>query len=376
VRFRVEHDAFASAVGWAARVLPMRPAVPVLAGLRLRAGEAGVGLSCFDYEVSAQSAVEAVVEEQGEVLVSGRLLAEIVRSLPQRPLELAEEGARVRLSCGSVSYTLPTLPLEDFPALPPTPPEAGSVAADVFAHAVRQLAPAAGRDDTLPMLTGIHIGFAGDELRMASSDRYRIAVRDLWWQPEQDAGESVALVPARTLVEVARSLTPGTNVYLGLPQEAERAGTGILGVANAGRTTTTRLIDGEFPRYAHRFPRDFAARAVMTVAPTVEAVKRVALVAERNAPITLSFTADHVMLQAGSGNQAHAQEVLEVAYEGEDMTIAFSPQFLLDGMGAVDAPEACLSLVAPHKPAVISAPVQQEGVTPDFRYLVMPLRIA
>lgn len=378
MRFRVEREAFAEAVAWTARALPNRPTIPVIAGMRLDAagGDAAeVRLSGFDYEVSARAAVEIDAEEPGSVLVSGRLLAEIIRNLPPHPVDVAADGPRVVVSCGATRFTLPTLPLEDYPDLPEMPKVAGSTRADVFGNAVRQVTFAASRDDTLPMLTGVHFSFAKDSVTLAATDRYRIAVRDMWWRSESPEAEAEALVPARTLAETARALLSDTNVDIALAGApgSGAAGEGMIGFENGGRRTTTRLIDSDFIKYAHRFPTEFEARAEISVAPMVEAVKRVSLVAERGAPLHLAFRPGEAVLEAASGEEAQAREGVPVEYEGSEMNVAFAPQYFLDGLTAVESSTAYLGLTAPTKPAVISG-AAAEGETPDFRYLVMPLR--
>ncbi|MFC3999909.1 DNA polymerase III subunit beta [Nocardiopsis sediminis] len=380
MKFRVDRDAFADAVAWTARALPARPAVPVLAGMRLDlpGAESGLRLSGFDYEVSARAEVEVTGGEPGAVLVSGRLLAEIARNLPAEPVDVESDGTRVLVTCGSARFTLLTLPLEDYPTLPDMPRTAGSLAADAFATAVRQVSPAASRDDTLPMLTGVNVGFAGDSLTLAATDRYRIAVRELWWKPEQADLSASALVPARTLHDTARSLVSGSNVHIALSTAAAAGGTapgeGMIGFENGGRRTTTRLIDSDFVGYESRFPAEFEAHAEIATAPLLEAVKRVALVADRNTPVRLSFSADEVVLEAGSGDDAQAAEAMDVQYQGEPMRISFSPSYLLDGLGGVQGETAHLNFTKPTKPVVISEAPAGEDTRPEFRYLVMPLR--
>lgn len=385
MRFRADRDAFADAVNWTARALPTRPAVPVLAGMRLDITDAAADtlrLSGFDYEVSARAAVDVRVDEPGSVLVSGRLLAEIVRNLPPHPVEMRVDGSRALLTCGSARFTLLTLPIEDYPSLPPMPDVTGFLPSDVFAAAVRQVSPSASRDDTLPMLTGVDLAFAGDTVFFAATDRYRIAVREVRWRPRVPEVSASALVPARTLTETARALTPGGDVAIALSSVAEdgRAlltpGEGMIGFEHAGRRTTTRLIDSDFISYDSRFPTEFAARAEVPAAALVEAVKRVALVADRGTPLRLAFNRDEVVLEAGSGDDAQAVEALDVTFEGEPMRIAFSPQYFLDGLGAVESENAFLNFTAPTKPAVITGAPPEAGDAPDFRYLVMPLRVA
>ena len=203
MKIQVDRDALADAVAWTARALPARPAIPVLACMRLHAGE-DLTLSSFDYDVSAQASVPVVAEEEGTVLVSGRLLAEITRSLPARPVEISADGTRATLTCGSATFTLLTMPVEDYPTLPGMPPAAGSVGSDAFASAVGQSATAAARDDTLPGLTGVRIEIENDTLTLVSTDRYRLAVRELRWNPVRPGLSASVLVPARALLDTAR----------------------------------------------------------------------------------------------------------------------------------------------------------------------------
>ena len=187
MKFRVEHDTLADAVAWVARALPSRPVVPVLSGMRLDAGD-GLTLSCFDYELSATAHLPADVVQAGTALVPGRLLAEITRSLPGQPAEFRSDGEEVTLACGSAEFALVSLPTAEYPALPPAPPLAGTIDGGELAAAVAQVLPAASRDDTLPMLTAVCLDIRGAVMTLAATDRYRLAVRDLDWQPGQPAG--------------------------------------------------------------------------------------------------------------------------------------------------------------------------------------------
>jgi len=235
MKFRVERDVLGEAVAWVARALPSRPVVPVLAGMLIEAGD-GLVLSCFDYEVSARIRVDADVAEGGTALVPGRLLAEITRSLPTQPAEFTSSGEEVSLSCGGAEFTLVSLPAGDFPALPEPPPAAGTVDGGVLAAAAGQVVPAASRDDTLPMLTGVCLDFDGDTLTLAATDRYRLAVRELPWAPADPDVRAVALVPARTLADVARTMTAGVPVTIafGVGVSVGGVGSGVGGVSSSG----------------------------------------------------------------------------------------------------------------------------------------------
>lgn len=376
MKFRVERDVLAEAVTWTARTLPTRPPAAVLAGVRIEAAPDGtLTLSTFDYEVSARSEVAAEVDTPGSVLVSGRLLAEISRALPAKPVELELEGTRVNVICGSSRFTLLTMPVEDYPSLPEMPELAGSVDAEEFAAAIGQVTIAAGRDETLPLLTGVKVEISGERLTLLATDRYRLAMREMTWRPTTPTIERQALVRARTLSDVARSLTSAGSIEISLAESAD-----IIGFEAGGRHTTSLLVDGEYPPVRRLFPEQTTTHTVTESAALTEAAKRVALVAERNTPIRLTFTEGQVVLEAGQGDDAQASEALESTLVGEEITTAFNPQYLLDGLGALGSPYTRLSFTHPTKPAVMSGQEEGSGDSPDssdtFRYLLQPIRFA
>ena len=359
MKFQVERDALAEAVGWASRALPSRPVIPVLSGLLLEAAADGLTLSCFDYEVSARVEVAAEVAEPGMVLVPGRLLAEITRSLPSLPVEFADDPEGVGLTCGSASFTLVTLPLEEYPDLPELPQIAGIVDGGMLSAAIGQVAPAASRDDTLPMLTGVNIEVEGETMTLVATDRYRLAVRDLPWSPVPPGRTGEFLVPARTLADAARTMAPGEQVTIRLRSDgssgpvtsqpddpgagvrpaaggppARRGGDAMIGFEAGGRRLTTRLIAGEYVKYRSRFPADLPCRADMPAGPFTEAVRRVSLVAERGSAVRLSFGASQVTIEAETQGRARAREIVRADFAGTEPVIAFSPHFLLDGIAA------------------------------------------
>ncbi len=377
MRIVVERDVLADAVAWTARALPARPTVPVLAGMRLAASQGELTLSSFDYDVSALATLPAEVTEPGSALVSGRLLAEISRSLPDRPVQLASDGARAVLSCGSATFSLLTMPEDEYPALPQMPPAAGTVGSDAFATAVNQTAVAAGRDDTLPSLTGIRIEIDGDRLTLISTDRYRLAIRELRWTPSRPDMSAAVLVPARALTDTARSLTTAAEVSiaLALPGEEGAGGEGMIGFEAGGRRTTTRLLGGEFPRVRSLLPTSVSTSAEVATALLAESVRRVALVAEKNTAVRLRFTPGQLALEAGTGDEAQAEEVIEAAFDGDELMIAFNPSYLTDGLSAVDSDTTRISFTEPGKPALLTGKPGPDG-NPDYRYLLMPFRLA
>lgn len=380
MKFRVDRDALADAVAWAARSLASRPTMPVLAGLLLTVSDDVLSISGFDLEASTEIEVPVTAGETGQALVSGRLLADITKALPPHPVDVAIDGARLTISCGSSRFSLPTMPVEDYPKLPVMPSTAGTVDAAGFATAVAQVAVAAGRDDTLPMLTGVRLEIEGTKLTLAATDRYRLAVRELEWQPQDPGAEAVqVLVPARTLHDAARSLAGSETLTIALA--AGGSGEGIIGFTGTagGRSSrsTTRLLDATFPPYRSLLPTEHAAAAEVTVTALVEAVKRVALVAERSAPVRMAFDDKLVELSAGgdgsSPDSGRADEQLEVDYEGDPLTTAFNPQFLLDGLTSLGTTSARMLFTSANKPVVLR-PEQGEGAA-DYTYLIMPVRL-
>ncbi|MGH8970637.1 MAG: DNA polymerase III subunit beta, partial [Actinomycetes bacterium] len=212
-------------------------------------------------------------------------------------------------------------------------------------------------------------------ITMAATDRYRLAVRELAWTPEQTGLSALALVPARTLADTAKSLASADKVTVAL--SAGGSGDGLIGFEGSGRLTTSRLLDGEFPKYRSLLPTESQSVATVETAALTESVRRVALVAERNSPIRLSFTDGALTLEAGSGDEAQASESLDAGLAGDDISIAFNPGYLLDGLGALDAAHARLSFTEPSRPAVLSgASTADAPVDDDYRYLLMPVRLS
>ncbi|WP_375001291.1 DNA polymerase III subunit beta [Aeromicrobium sp. CTD01-1L150] len=378
MRFRIDRDTFADAVAWTARSLPNRPSVPVLAGLLIETSGDGLTLSGFDYETSTRATLPAEVSDDGRALVSGRLLAEIVKSLPAKPVDVVLEGTKVQVSCGSARFSLQTMPVEEYPQLPEMPTASGTIKAEQFATAVAQASAAAGRDEMLPLLTGVRLELEGSTISLMATDRFRASLRELEWFPEAGDASANALVPAKVLGETARSLVSGSDVTIAV--STGEAGDGLIGfegvVGNGARRTTTRLLEGDFPRVRQLFQAQAETVAHVSTTELVDAVKRVALVAERNTPVRLTFADGQLLLEAGSGDEAQASESIEASIQGQDISIGFNPNYLLEGLGVMSEPVVHLSFTQHTKPAALSG-VQEIGADPDgaFRYLIMPVRL-
>ncbi|HKC28241.1 MAG TPA: DNA polymerase III subunit beta [Jatrophihabitans sp.] len=375
MKFRVERDALADAVAWAARSLASRPTLPVLAGLLLKVEGEQLSVSGFDLEASTEVDLEVTAGAPGQALVSGRLLADISRALPPHPVDVTVDGTRLSIVCGSAKFSLPMMPVDDYPKLPRMPTTAGTVGGAEFATAVSQVAVAAGRDDTLPMLTGVRLEIEADKLTLAATDRYRLAVRELAWNPNDPTSASAqVLIPARALADAAKSLAQSEELTIAL--SAGGAGEGIIGFSGTtngrGSRATTRLLDATFPPYRSLLPSEWASSAEVAVPMLVEAVKRVALVTDRNAPVRMEFADGALSLTAGGDDEGRAEEQLEVAYDGEPIATAFNPQFLLDGLGALSSGTARMLFTSATKPVVLRP---ETADADEYTYLIMPVRL-
>jgi DNA polymerase III subunit beta len=385
LKFRLVREDFADAVAWVARNLPTRPTVPVLAGVLLTGSDDGLTISGFDYEVSAEVRVAAEIASPGSVLVSGRLLSDITRALPAKPVDVSVEGSRVSLTCGSARFSLPTMAVEDYPALPTLPEYTGVISSELFAEAIGQVAVAAGRDDTLPMLTGIRVEISGEKVVLAATDRFRLAVRELTWSTESADIEAAVLVPAKTLAEAAKAGADGADVHLSLGAGSAVGKEGLLGIRSDAKRSTTRLLDAEFPKFRQLLPTEHTAVATIGVAELTEAIKRVALVADRGAQVRLEFADDALRLSAGADDVGRAEEDLPVAFSGDPLTIAFNPTYLTDGLGSLHSQRVTFGFTTPSRPAVLRPAGEDDGsvgasgpfpaAQTDYVYLLMPVRL-
>ncbi|KZS71710.1 DNA polymerase III subunit beta [Mycobacterium kansasii] len=385
LKFRLVKESFAEAVSWVAKNLPTRPAVPVLSGVLLTGSDDGLTISGFDYEVSAEVQVAAEIASPGSVLVSGRLLSDITRALPNKPVDFYVDGNRGALTCGNARFSLPTMAVEDYPTLPTLPDDTGTLPSDLFAEAISQVAIAAGRDDTLPMLTGIRVEIAGHTVVLAATDRFRLAVRELTWTALSPDIEASVLVPAKTLAEAAKANSDGSDVRLSLGAGTGVGKDGLLGISGNGKRSTTRLLDAEFPKFRQLLPVEHTAVATADVAELTEAIKLVALVADRGAQVRMEFAEGTLRLSAGADDVGRAEEDLAVDFAGEPLTIAFNPTYLTDGLGSLHSERVSFGFTTPGKPALLR-PASAEDATPtgsgpfaavptDYVYLLMPVRL-
>ena len=373
MKLRVEHDVFADAISWVAHTIPSRPSLPVLAGIRIEAFKDGtVALSSYDPDIASHVAIEAAVNEPGEILVHGRLLADFARALPNRPIDMQVSGSKLEVTCGSSRIVMQSMPLEDYPAAPDMPDLTGAVDGALWQEAVAQVVSAASNDDTLPLLISVCIEIEGRQVSLMATDRYRLAVRDLEWEPTRDDVQERILIRASRLSDIAKSLGSAGKVEISV-DDGNRGG--VIGFSAAGRQNVARLIDGDYPQVRNLFPSDVSGHAVVNRQEMLDAIKRARLVVEKNSAVRLSFSEGQVILEAGQGDNAQTSEALEATLAGEDIVMAFNPGFLQEGLSSTSAEYIRLSFTSPSKPAVLTA--QREigsDDSQDFRLLLMPIR--
>ena len=372
MKFLVEPSELVDAVNWVARSLSTRPIKPELLGIMIDV-DTSITLTGSDLETSTKAILKADISAKGKVLVPGRLLAEIARALPNKPITFTLDGTRVLVTAGTAKFTLPTLSVNEYPNLPELPETAGVIPSDVFANAVNQVAVAAGKDDSLPTLTGVHIEINHNKITLAATDRYRLAVRELNWQAKNSNIEINTLVRARTLSDAAKSLTAHSQVTLALsPTNSNEK---LIGFLSELKTMTSRTLDGTFPPFKHLLPSESVAEATIEVTPFLDSVRRVALVTDKTVPLRLIFSHNSLQLEAGAGEDAQATEELEIIYSGEPINIAFNPQYLTDGLQAIGTPFVQINFTGASKPAVLTGKHELAGVRDStYQYLLMPMR--
>lgn len=389
VSFRVAKDDLANAVSWVARSLPSKVTQPVLRAMLITADDNGLELTGFDYEVSTRVRIPAEIGEPGRIAVAGKLIADIVATLPNKPVEIeAENDSKVLVTCGSSRFELPIIPLDDYPQLPTLPEVTGTINPQLFAEAVSQVVSAAGKDDTLPMLTGVHMAINGSNIELTATDRFRLAMRTLEWDPASPDVEAKLLVPAKTLQDNARSLDPHLNtpIEIAVGTGDNIGGDGLFGLHADNRETTTRMLDADFPNIQPLLPKTHTAMASIEIAPLQEAIRRVSLLTDRNAQIRMQFSEGQVILSAGGSDTGNAEETLACAFTGRDeLIIAFNPGYLKDGLSVVHTDRVVFGFTEPSRPAILIPEPEQlpeadeDGAFPtpetNFTYLLMPVRL-
>jgi DNA polymerase-3 subunit beta len=364
LRITVSKDELAAKLAVVARAVSTRTTVLVLGVIQLRAEAGQLHLSATDMEVSLRATVEAQVADEGTVVVPGKLLLDIARSLPDSDvtIEHKPEEAVVVVTAGTANYRLHTYSSEDFPRLPEIE-DAGlhGIDREALVETVARVGRSASRDESRPVLTGILVRFEPGKIVMAATDSYRLAVKET--PVEGTLPELEAIIPARALQELARIAGTSDEIQLGLQENHV-----VFGAE--GTWLTTRRIDGQFPNYRQLLPEQFEYELPLPREELLEVVRRVSLMAQRNSPLRLRFADGELTVSAVTQDVGEARESLPAPYTGEAMEIGFNAEFLRDGLDSVDSDSIKFKLISPLRPAVL------EGDTDDYVYLIVPIRLA
>jgi DNA polymerase-3 subunit beta len=360
-------DELAERLQVAGRGVSTRTSVQILAGILLRAADGRLSLSATDMEISLRVSLEAQVEDEGSVVVPGRLLVDIVRLLPTGEVTVshrAEEGV-VELVCGSASYRLHTYAAEDFPRLPEVDDAAAfTVDKGAFVDTIAKVSRSASRDESRPVLTGVLVRFEGDKLVMAATDSYRLSVKETALT-EGPGREVEAIVPARALGELARIAQGGEAGSLQVGVQENQV---VFGVDDVW--LTARRIDGQFPNYKQLLPETFEAEVTMPREEFLDVVRRTSVLAQRKSPLRLRFEDGELTVSAQTQDVGEARESLPISYSGEVIEVGFNAEFLRDGLESVSDENVRVKLISPLRPGLI------HGESDDFLYLIMPIRLA
>lgn len=366
LKLTTKREELVSKLSTVSRAVSTRAATQALSGILLSADGAGARLAATDGEMGLREALEAEVSGEGAILLPGRLLSELARSLGDETveIELRESERDVEIRSGGSNFHLRVLPAEDFPSLPDEGAEPLKIPAAALAETVELVARAASRDDMRPVLTGVLVTASGQEMTMVATDSYRLAVKRTELE-SAIGGELEANIPAKALRELGRLVAAGeveeVSVSL-LPNQAVfRAGEILL---------NTRLIDGQFPNFRQLLPESYDHDVRLPRPEFLDVVRRVSQLAQRNAPLRLAFAQGELKVSASTPDVGDAEETMPAAFEGESLEIGFNPEFLRDGIESVAGDEVMLRLISPLRPGLLQ-PVDSE----DFRYLVMPIRL-
>ncbi|MEZ5061069.1 MAG: DNA polymerase III subunit beta [Solirubrobacterales bacterium] len=366
MQLKAERDPLLDGLQTAARALSTRTTLPSLGGIMLIAAGGKLTARATDSELAVSVEVDAEVEGEGQLLLPGRLLADVARALPQGPVTISERSAEhdVEIKAGTAQFHLRLLDAEDFPRLPELEGETITMPAPALAETVERVARAASRDEVRPILTGIMVSVEGNSLTMVATDSYRLSVK------RTELADAVAEpfeanVPARAMRELARVVPQGgvEEVQVAMPGNQIVFGAG-------GVTLSSRLIDGQFPNYRQLLPDAFDHDVKLPRGELLDVTRRIRYLAQRNAPLKMAFAEGELTVAAETPEIGDASESMPCAFSGEAMEIAFNPQFFIEGVESVETEEVVLRLTSPLRPGLL-----QPAGSEDFSYLVMPIRL-
>lgn len=369
MRLTVDRTALVDKLNILARGASTRSALPVLSGVLLQAGEGRLDLFATDMELSIKASLVTNVEQDGDIVVPARLFTDVVRNLPSETVSIEAGEAAVKVTAGRAEFSLNSWPASDFPQTSSFNMDGSlSIGRGPFVETLGKVGRAASRDETRPILTGVLLNLGGNVLKMVATDSYRLAVKETKLESEI-ANEVQAIVPVKALSEVARLATTlgegDIEVAIGENQVLFR-------LADKGGDVylASRLIDGQFPNYKQLIPESFDHEVLLGKELFTGAARRTSLLAQRNAPLRLTFSSGKLTMRALTQDVGQAEESLDIPYDGDEFEIGFNPQYLIEGIEAVDESDVKLRFTNPLRPGLVS------GAEGSFVYLIMPIRLS
>jgi DNA polymerase-3 subunit beta len=375
MKFQVNKDVLNEAVSFAVRLLPQRTTLPILSGILIEADANALRLSVFDYDTSAQVEIAAKVEQPGRVLISGRLMAEIVSKLPNAVVDFSTEGSKIQVNCGSAKFSLLTMPIDEYPTLPEIPETTGTISGEDFAAAISQIAVAASKEDVTPVLTTVLLETTKDNISLVATDRYRVAIQDIAWKTSAQDQDKTALIPAKTLQEIAKTFSNQGEIAISINPSDEKD---LIAFKANNRSVTSRLIKGNFPAVKTLFPEKIENFAIVNTHDLLDSTKRVSLVLERESPIKFSFSATSLNLDAAGGETAQASETIDIQLTGNDVVVSLKPQFLIDGLSGVKTEFVKIGFTNsdnPNRPSpvlITNHSTKEKESSDSYMYLLQP----
>jgi DNA polymerase-3 subunit beta len=362
VKFTTERDSFADAVAWVSRTVSTRPTLPVLGGALLELTGQRLRLASTDLDQTGEAVIDVRGEADGKIVVPGRIFGDVVRNLPAGMVEVEATEGGLAVRCGQVSHELRLLDAEDFPPLTqPSLERVATLAGDVLAVAAAQVTRAASHDEARPVLTAVLFEALAESLTLAATDSYRLAVRELEWSWAHEP--MTALVPARALTEAARALMAEAEVAIGFEGHQ-------ITFVGGGRRLTSRLVEGEFPKFRNLIPSGFECIATIDRQALLDALKQVAPYGQNNNPVRLTLDRDRLQVDGNLQDVGRGAAAVEAKYEGEPLTVAFNPTYLSDGVSGVEDNEVVVEVRDGVKPALVHGNERR-----GFLYLLMPVRL-
>jgi DNA polymerase-3 subunit beta len=378
VKFQSNKDVLSQAVIFVTKLLAAKPATAALSGVRIDADASGVTFASYDHDVSTRTTISVDVAEPGSVLVSGRLLSEIVTRLPGDSVTVAVQDSKLVVMSGSSKFQLSLMAINEYPNLPEIPPTIGSFDGEIFAEAIAQVGVAALRDDGLPAMMNISVEITGDSVSFTATDRYRIASRDIAWKANNVSDVIQVLVPARVLMEAGKMFQTSDKVELSLLNGGERE---ILALSVGTRVVTSSLAKGQFPRVRALLDDKGAGEgyAIVLASDLIDATRRVSLVVERESVLKYTFSSEGIMLETQTGESASASETVDSHLVGDEVVVWLKPKLVIDGITGAHSQFIRLGFTSSSEvgkagPVLFTAHSSKDStdVQKDYRYLMQP----